>query len=327
MSNELEKKFELLEEKVHCIMEKHPDELNLQEVRLAIKDLLNEYVDQYGFNIDGLKGFLSSWLTEFGEMLMENGELGRGLKFIQYGGNLLPKMYANEIVLYLRSAQYYIEKGDIETGTKFLKKLCCETSSNYEESIGFSGLTHIWEKYRYLIDGQVPASISTNDGDAPCLPEECTKSIEDIMKLSEEDLLIELSEHLDEMSGLGDSMNWLNKWERIVYDANELCTRINADGVEDFLFARGHRMKQTKQALEAIGAEKSVHLLELIASKFPKGKVPKSPESIENKVMSMIEKDETIFDEAEDYFEEADLTGELLDKIYQFVMDNKKKFR
>lgn len=66
----------------------------------------------------------------------------------------------DDVTYYLRNAQYYIEMGDLELGKSYLVKLCCETVDNYEESIGFRELTHVWDKYRHLVEGKVPASIS-----------------------------------------------------------------------------------------------------------------------------------------------------------------------
>lgn len=322
-----EEQFEVFEKNIFNLMERYPTELNGEEFKIAVKNLVQEYVEQQGAYEEGVKAVLSSFLTGYGNELMENGDLDRGMKFIRFGSNLLPNMYGDEVTLYLRSTQYYIEKGDVEKGIRFLKKLCCETASNYVESIEFRGLTHVWEKYCHLVAGQVPDSIVTLGKREPVPPEKCTKQIGDILKLPKENMMMELEDHLYEMSAYGDAVGVLNKWERIVYDANEVLTRVNSDGVVDFLFANGHRMKQTKKAMETIGALKSIEFLELVESEFLKGKVPKTQESVENTIHRMWDKDEEVFEEAELYFEEEDITLELEERIYEFIEANKNRFR
>ena len=194
------------------------------ESEKTLRALLKKYRDNYKVFSD---------VFQYGDDLMEQGDLQLGLRYLKIAKDAFP-MYADGVTYYLRNAQYYIETGDIETGTSYLIKLCCETVDNYEESIGFRGLTHVWEKYKYLVEGKVPVSIWLGQKGTPLKPEECTMQIADILQLSEDSLLSDLSMHLYELSGGGDFLNYLNRWEKLVFYLDTLCTDINSDGMEDF---------------------------------------------------------------------------------------------
>ena len=176
------------------------------------------------------------------------------------------------------------------------------------------------------MDGKVPLPLSRRQPVAKS-PDECTKQIEDILQLSKDELLSELSEHLGEMSCYGEEVSYLNKWEKIIFDVDNLLTGVGADGVDSWLLSYGYRLEQTKKALLAIEAQKAFRFLEEIEKRFPRGKVPKSCERIEAILDKMLDNDEDFEEEESRYYYDADVETELVECMYQFVVENKKKFR
>ena len=234
------------------------------------------------------------------------------------------KNIADDVTIYLRMAEYYIESGEMEKGIEYLIKLCTETVTNYEESIGFRGLTAVWEKYKHLVEGKVPPSQVYHSGN-PIPPEKCTMQIGDILNLSNDDLLNELSTHLNEMSAKGEMLSCLNKWEKNVFYIDEMCSEINSGGFSNYLYYYGNHFEKVKISLEAIGAEKTVELLYQVESKFPRNKVPKNIDSVQNNLDKMEEKG--IDFEAEDGQYYSFTESELLEKTVDYIKENKKHFR
>lgn len=229
--------------------------------------------------------------------------------------------YGDGVTLFLRLAEYYFEKGEIEKGKEFLIRLCTKTSLNYEDSIALRDMTEIWDKYKHYVIGKVPKSGS--DSQSKILsPEECSKQIDEIWKLSEKDLLLGLMEHLEELSGNGCKLRLLNKWERVVYDLNTLLMEVDSGGFDAYLSYHGNRFAQTKKALKEIQAEKMVSLFEVVQSKFPNHKLPKRAESID----AIIIDGEMEFEEEDNYFYEVG-TDELLEKLHLYILNHKNRFR
>ncbi|MBQ3558401.1 MAG: hypothetical protein IJA07_02660 [Agathobacter sp.] len=267
-----------------------------KELEKSLRVLLKKYKENYA---------VFGAVFQYADDLMEQGRYSLGLRYLQIAKDVFP-VYADDVTYYLRNAQYYIEMGDLELGKSYLVKLCCETVDNYEESIGFRELTHVWDKYKHLVEGKVPSSISLNDKKTPLKPEECTMQIEEILQLPKELLLCDLSMHLFELSGMGDCLNYLNRWEREVFYLDSFCTDINSDGIEHFVEYHGKRWKATKKAMEELGIENGVLLMD----------------KIRNKMKKRIED----FEEEETFYYEF-VEKELLEKLYQYVMEHKERFR
>ncbi len=234
------------------------------------------------------------------------------------------KYIADEVTIYLRMAEYYIENGETEKGIEYLIKLCTETVDNYEESIGFRELTAVWEKYKHLVEGKVPPSVICNSGN-PIPPEKCTMQIADILNLSDDELLNNLSTHHNEMSANGEMLSCLNKWEKLVFYINELCEEVNSGGFSNYLYYYGNHFEKVKISLETIGAEKSVELLNKVENKFPRKKVPKNIDSIQNNLDKMEEKNIDFETEDEQYHNFTE--KEMLSKLTTYILENRKHFR
>ena len=69
----------------------------------------------------------------------------------------------DDVTIYLRLAEYYIENGETDKGKDFLKRLCNETVDNYEEALEFRNLKPVWEKYKHLVQGCVNPPVSLNN--------------------------------------------------------------------------------------------------------------------------------------------------------------------
>lgn len=262
-------------------------------------------------------------LVNTGEEYMEYGDRAAAFAFLSAAEGC--EETGNLTLLYLRMAQFAIESGDTETGIGYLTRLCTETVSNYEESIAFNGLTPVWESYRHLVDGKVPPSVPFCTGPAPMPPEQCSCQIGDILALPEEDLLSALSEHLGELSAGGTQTNCLNKWEKTVFYADELCMEVNSGGFEGYLYSCGLHFEKAAQGFTAMGAAEMLALMGAVREKFPKGKIPKSESALHSRLDAMT--DDGIDFEAEDarYYESAE--KELLQKLLRYVTENKAHFR
>lgn len=278
------------------IYEKYQVETNLKNLEKELYKLARKY-KRYPF--------VANIYVNFGDQLIENGENEAGILYLQIATEIF-NAYADEVTCFLRFAEYYIEKGDKEKGISYLMKLCCETTSNYEESIEFRELTQVWLRYKPLVEHKVLVSISLNDKRMPLAPEECSIKIQDILSLSKDELLLELSTHLYEMSGGGDCLNYLNRWERCVFYIDRLCVDINSDGVEHFVEYHRTHLKQTMKAMEEVGIYTGVQLLE----------------NIQKKIKSHIDD----FEDEEDFYYHF-VEKDLLEKLYIYVISNKSRFR
>lgn len=230
---------------------------------------------------------------------------------------------ANKTMHYMKLAQDSLEQGDMEHGRMYLILLCTETS-NYEESIAWNGLTPLWEQYRHLVEGLVPPSVKSMDAQPMC-PEQCTMQIGDILALPADEILTELSAHLNEQSANGTAMHCLNKWERMAYYADELCSEINSGGFDGYLYYHGLHFEKAYQAFEAMGAPQMLQLMDVVRAKFPRQRIPKSEESLQNAMDAMEE--QGIDFEAEDNIYYKTTEKELLEKTLTFVLKNKNHFR
>lgn len=274
---------------------------------------------------------LSSFYSECAEEFSDSGNLDA--EFTVYQVMEKYCKYYDELTLKLKVANYYFEKGNERKGKKCLDNLIFYLPKDYEDAFERRGLTEIWNKYRHYLDGKIPPSVSNNhfsDGSKKTFLRKqitkCSKSIDEIFALPEDKMLLELSKHLYELSDRGEDVSLLNKWERIFYDVDNLLTDIGSDGIPHFLTSNGHRFEQTKKALQAVGAEKGLQLMEIIAGYFPKGKVPKSDEKREDIVNDIMD-DEESFDAVEEFYFEQNVECELVDAEYEFAIANKKKFR
>lgn len=224
---------------------------------------------------------------------------------------------------WLLTAQYHIENGEKDLGVEYLVKLCTETVSNYEEAIGFRELTPVWEKYKHLVAGKVPPSLAFNTVKA-LPPEKCSMQIGEILA-SGADLLENLSEHLGELSGGGECLNSLNQWERTAFYVDELCAEVNSGGFGGYLYYHGRHFEKAKQALEILGAGETLALLEQIRGKFPRRKVPKSLDRLQDALDQM--EDRGVDFEAEDECYYGSAEKELLQKLREYVTGNGNRFR
>ena len=309
---------ESFEEKFNHIKDAFSDTSNPDELKEKLQKLVHEFGNPY-------ESEMSKLFSDYGSLLFEKGNPEMGYVYLQIADTAF--FYpADALTVYLRLAQYWFEKADEEKGRYFLDVLCQNLHSNYEDQIAQRGLAEVWEQYRPLVKNKIPPSISF-DSETPALrPEECSMQIEKILELSRDQLLYELSSHLDEMSGDGEFMMNLNKWEKTFYDTDTLLSAVSSDGIDYYLETHGHRFEQTKKSLELIGAEKALTFMIMIEKCFPKSKVPKSLEKIETILGKMMDNDE-IFDTADQFYADENIEQEIAEKEYQFVLENRKRFR
>lgn len=229
----------------------------------------------------------------------------------------------NTTAHFLKLAEQYMQQGKVESARACLL-LLCESVSNYEESLAWNELTDSWNRYCYLVDGLVLPSIPFHSVQ-PKAPQDCTVTIDKILAMPEDELLSALSEHLGEMSANGSSLNALNRWERIVYYADELWTEVNAGGFENYLYYDGTHFEKAYCALETLAAAGVKSLLDSVRKKFPKNRIPKSEESIQNKLDDLVEQGIDFEQEDERFYSVGET--ELHRCLLYFVKENQKHFR
>lgn len=235
-------------------------------------------------------------------------------------------------IFYLRMAQYHIENGNAEAGIHYLLWLCTEVA-DYELQLAMYDLTDLWEKYKLLVadklaesvDNKTQIPVVNTSSPQPKQPDECSQRIAQILSLPETDLLSGLSAHLGEMTANGSVMNCLNKWERIFFYADEVCMEVNSGGWEEYLYYHGIHFAKARKVFEEIGADQMLHLMAQIQNKFPSGRIPKSEEAIRNTMDRMDEAGIDFNEEDEIYYSSAE--KELLDRLFTYVLENKKHFR
>ena len=87
------------------------------------------------------------------------------LIYLEIDENKYLKYISDEVTLWFRLGEYYINKGEIEKGKQYLINLCDEVD-NYEEAIEFRELTAEWQKLKaYVIDEIKPSLVTMNDTD------------------------------------------------------------------------------------------------------------------------------------------------------------------
>lgn len=202
--------------------------------------------------------------------------------------------------------------------------LLCDEVSNYEESLEWNDLTEAWNRYRYLVEGGVPPSVSVCSSQAKS-PQDCTMAIDKILVLPEDELLAALSVHLGEMSGNGSFLSALNRWERLVYYADELWTEVNSGSFGGYLYYYGTHFEKAYQALETISASGALSILDSVQKKFPRNRIPKGEESIQNKLDDLEEQGVDFEQEDERFYSVGE--NELMQRLLSFVKQNQKHFR
>lgn len=230
---------------------------------------------------------------------------------------------ANTTAHYMKLAEQYMQQGKVESARACLVLLCDEVS-NYEESLEWNDLTEAWNRYRYLVEGIVPPSVSVCSSQAKS-PQDCTMAIDKILVLPEDELLGALSVHFGEMSGNGSFLSALNRWERLVYYADELWTEVNSGGFGGYLYYYGTHFEKAYQALETISASGVLSILDSVRKKFPRNRIPKGEESIQNKLDDLEEQGVDFEQEDERFYSVGE--NELMQRLLSFVKQNQKHFR
>ena len=210
------------------------------------------------------------FLFFLGNSYMESGDFEAGVACMK--STVVCFSYMDHYgVFYLRMAQYHIENGNTKAGIHYLVWLCTEVE-NFENQLAMYNLTEIWEKYKPLVADKVTESVLDKVQEPgvsipipqPKHPSECSQTIEEILSLSEADLLFALSSHLGEMTANGTMLNCLNKWERNFFYADEVCMEVNSGGWEGYLYYHGIHFAKARKVFEEIGANQMVRLMDRI---------------------------------------------------------------
>lgn len=195
-------------------------------------------------------------MMEYADELIHQNEYDKAmLMYLEMDKNKKLEYIYDDVTLWFRLGEYYINNGDIEKGKAYLIRICDEIS-NYEESFEFRELTEDWKKLKpYVVDEIAPSVVMEEDDDGP---------------MSDAELLELLLEEL------------------------------GSGGLHPYLTYYGDRLEETLEAAKRKGKTKTVELLELIKTKYFKGKMPKDIQTIEDIIM---ENDWWFEAEDEEYYE------------------------
>ena len=149
--------------------------------------------------------------------------------------------------------------------------------------------------------------------------------VHDILALPDEDILNELSGHLQELSSNGEVLQALNKWERTAFYVDELCMEVNSGGFEGYLYYHGTHFEKAYKALVQMGAGQMTALLDRVREKFPRKRIPKTLDAIQNTMDRMEEKGVDFEDEDDCYY--GGTERELLERLTDYVRENARHFR
>lgn len=296
------------------ILRQYQVDSNTQTLKAAVTELAQVYGNYFG---------VGDILIFIGENYIVNGDPTAGIIFIQIVNDCI-SLVQNKTTLFLRMAEFHFEHQQEDLGVVFLTKLCTENVENYEESIAANGLTDIWMRYKHYVDGNVPPSVSFQTEASWEIPEESHINIDEIFAGPKEDLLYTLSQYLDKRTNGGKYLNHLNKWELTFYYIDELCMELNSGGFGHYLYYYGHHFDKVYRALELIGAEQTITLLEDVKTKFPKRRISRSLDRLQD-ILDKMEENGIEF-EAEDDLYYKKVEHELLDKLLEFVMQHQKRF-
>ena len=286
---------------------------NLENLKKDLLMLAKDYQNNAG---------ISNYLLNTGEEYISGGDYSAGILFIKIVDERFGA--ANTTLLNLRMAEYYIENNETEIGIGYLLKLC-SAISNYEESIAFNELTEIWNKYKHLVKDMVPTSVAINSNTISLKPEECSMMINEIFSLPDSEIIDNLSAHVNELSANGNELNKLNHAEKVFYYIDELCTEVNSGGFESYLYYNGNHFQRLIDSLKTVKAVNMLRILNIIESKFPKGKLPDSLDSIQ-KAMDLLEEKGIDFEIEDNQFYEKE-ENVLLSLLTDFVLENKQRFK
>ena len=193
-----------------------------------------------------------------GELLNQNEYDKAMLMYLEMDKNKQLEYIYDDVTLWFRLGEYYINNGEIEKGKAYLKKICNEVS-NYEESLEFRELTAEWEKLKPYVVDEIKPSLVVEDDDESMTDDE----------------LLEL-----------------------------LLEEMGSGGLHPYLTYYGDRLEETLEAAKRKNKSKTVELLELIKTKYFKGKMPKDIQKIEDIIMKndwwFEEEDEKYYDDIED---------------------------
>ncbi len=229
----------------------------------------------------------------------------------------------NTTAHFMNLAANYMAEENIEAARACLL-LLCESCDNYEDSIEWNGLTEQWRRYRYLVADLVSPSVKIMPT-KPLSPAECTMQITDILSLPDDEILSALSNHLGELSGNGDALSGLNKWERTVYYVDELCVEVNSGGFDSYLYYHGTHFGKAYTALEDIAALGMLPILDDVRNKFPKHRIPNNEDALQNE-MDILEEKGIDFDSEDEYFYSVG-EKELLNRLLFYVKENQQHLR
>ena len=260
-------------------------------------------------------------LLQYGEDLIDSEGNDVGFEIVRIVEKHF-KVVANQTLLCIRLAEWEFKNGDAEKGKAYLEHLVSKVD-NYEESIEINGLSTVWSKYKANL--ALPKSIHFMKK-SPLSPDECTLCIEEIMKLPQDDaLLSELSTHLNELCAYGEQINILSEPERTVFYINEFIEDVNSDGISHYLYYRGDHFRKLFAFVIEMNCSCCLTLLNMIAKKFPRGKIPSKIEEIQNQLESMA--DHGVDFEAEEriYYEQVE--AELVKTLLSYIMNHMDSFR
>lgn len=107
--------------------------------------------------------FIEAIMVNYAEELIAKNHYDTAiLIYLELVQNKYLKDLIDEIYVWFRLGEYYINNNDIEKGKEYLIKLC-DNYENYEESFEFRDLTFDWKRIKAYVEDDIKPSISFNN--------------------------------------------------------------------------------------------------------------------------------------------------------------------
>lgn len=256
-------------------------------------------------------------ILTYGEELISDGSYDAGISVIRSVERNF-KIIANQTILCIRLAEFEFENGNIERGKEYILRFLTKVD-NYEEAIEINGLTDVWNQYKSKVDTLPKSKKIASDSDAR------TPGIEEILTLPRDEMLAELSGHLDERCASGEQIDSLTEEEKTVFYIDEFIVNLNSDGISHYLCYCGHHFSMLKSSAAVLGFPNLVNLLFKIEDKFSGKSIPKERDKIE-KLLEKMQKDGIDFEQLEGlYYEEVET--KLLNDLSSYIRNNANSFK
>jgi len=284
---------------------------NAEQLLKDLTALADSYREYFGFG---------DLILKYADDLIRDGDYDMGIRIIRLVYEKFSQI-ANITCLNIRLAEYEFENQNTQNGINFLQNLC-DKLDNYEESIKDNDLWGVWEKYKHFVEVDIP---SAKEFAKPVSPNECTRSIKEILESPKDQILELVSEHLGQLCANGAHTELLSKEEFNVYLIDEFISTVNSDGIDHYLYYNGKRFPLLCEAIRIIGHKGACDLMKRIKKKV-KNVPDNADEEVWQAAIDKLEERGKDFEAEEDFYYEK-VENELINSVCEYVLENSEQFK